>query len=72
MSGYRFCYPEPGETTLNVYYIARVTGGRPRPGSDVAAIEWFHRDALPPWEEIAFQNNRDALAAWLARERRVT
>jgi ADP-ribose pyrophosphatase YjhB (NUDIX family) len=59
-------YPEAGETTLNFYFVARVTSGQPMPGSDVAEIRWFHRDALPPWEEIAFPNNRAALQAWLA------
>jgi len=62
-------YPEPGETTLNFYTIARVVGGRPQPGSDVAEIRWFPRDALPPDDQIAFANNRAALAAWLAGER---
>jgi ADP-ribose pyrophosphatase YjhB (NUDIX family) len=62
-------YQEPGETTLNLYYIARVTSGQPTPGSDVAEIRWFPRDALPPAEEIAFPNNRAALAAWLAGRR---
>jgi 8-oxo-dGTP diphosphatase len=62
-------YPEPGETTLNLYYIARIAGGEPTPGSDVAEIRWFPRDALPPHDEIAFANNRAALAAWLAGER---
>ena len=65
-------YPEPGETTLNLYFIARVTAGEPMPGSDVAEVRWFHRNMLPPWEEIAFRNNREALQTWLAGERRVT
>jgi ADP-ribose pyrophosphatase YjhB (NUDIX family) len=64
-------YPEPGETTLNFYSIARVVGGQPEPGSDVAEIRWFSRDALPPEDQIAVPNNRAALAAWLARERHV-
>jgi 8-oxo-dGTP diphosphatase len=64
-------YPEPGETTLNLYFVARVTSGKPTPGSDVAEIRWFSRDALPPAEEIAFANNRAALTAWLAGERHV-
>jgi NAD+ diphosphatase len=62
-------YPEPGETTLNLYFIARVIGGEPRAGSDVAEIRWFRGAALPPWEEIAFPNNRAALTAWLAGRR---
>lgn len=64
-------YPEPGETTLNFYAIARVVGGRPQPGSDVAEIRWFARDALPPDDQIAFANNRAALAAWLSGRRHV-
>jgi hypothetical protein len=27
--------------------------------------------ALPPAEQIAFRNNREAIAAWLAGERRI-
>jgi ADP-ribose pyrophosphatase YjhB (NUDIX family) len=65
-------YPQPGETTLNLYFVVRVTGGEPIPGSDVAEIRWFPRDALPPAEQIAFNNNREALETWLAGERRVT
>lgn len=64
-------YPEPGETTLNLYFIARVTRGEPKPGSDVAEIRWFPRDALPPADQIAFPNNRAALEAWLAGERHI-
>jgi 8-oxo-dGTP diphosphatase len=64
-------YPEPGETTLNCYFVARVCGGQPVPGSDVAEIRWFSRDALPPADQIAFRNNREALATWLAGNRSV-
>jgi ADP-ribose pyrophosphatase YjhB (NUDIX family) len=64
-------YPEPGETTLNFYYIARVTGGEPQSGSDVAEIRWFSPDALPPQDQIAFANNRAALSAWLAGQRHI-
>src|SRR5688572_4711641 len=64
-------YLEPGESTLNLYFLARVTAGEPEAGSDVAEIRWFHRDALPPWDAIAFPNNRAALSAWLEGERHV-
>src|SRR5688572_12295403 len=52
-------YPEPGETTLNLYYVARVKSGEPVPGSDVAEIRWFQRDRLPPWGAIAFPNRSE-------------
>jgi ADP-ribose pyrophosphatase YjhB (NUDIX family) len=62
-------YPEPGESTMNIYFLARIVGGTPHPASDVDAVAWFHRDALP--DDLAFRNNREALDAWRRGETRV-
>jgi 8-oxo-dGTP diphosphatase len=52
-------YGEQGESTLNLCYIAELTGGRPRPDSDVAQLGWFELDALP--EQVAFDWSQEAL-----------
>jgi len=52
------------ESTLNLYWIARVVGGDPAPADDVAELQWFGRDELPPPSELAFENVRLVLAAW--------
>jgi ADP-ribose pyrophosphatase YjhB (NUDIX family) len=61
-------YGEDGVATLNVFYEARVAGGRERPADDVSEIGWFPLDALP-LAEIAFENGREAIAALLRREK---
>ena len=50
-------YGDEGYRTLNICYVAQVTGGDPRPGSDAVRMEWFALDALP--ENIAFNWERE-------------
>jgi 8-oxo-dGTP diphosphatase len=52
------------ESTLNLFWTARVIGGDPRPADDVAELRWFPADGLPPDEELAFSCVALALAAW--------
>jgi ADP-ribose pyrophosphatase YjhB (NUDIX family) len=52
------------EATLNLYWTARATGGEPAPADDVSELRWFERDALPPADELAFENVPLVLAAW--------
>ncbi len=59
-------YGDGGTDTLNISYEAEVTGGIEKPGSDVEAIAWFEPASLPPDDQLAFRNTREALAAWLA------
>ena len=40
-----------------------MTGGQEQAADDVGEIGWFAPEALPPPEQIAFQNGRDAIAA---------
>lgn len=60
-------YGEDGGATLNVFYLARATGGRPVAASDVSELGWYARDELPADAEIAFRCVAAALRAWRAR-----
>ncbi len=66
----RYGEGEEAPATLNLYWTARVVGGRPRPADDVSELRWFHPDELPPAEEMAFRNVALAVAAWQQRRRR--
>ena len=51
-------------STLNLYWLARPTGGEANAADDVDALAWFARDRLPPATEIAFRNVPLVVAAW--------
>jgi ADP-ribose pyrophosphatase YjhB (NUDIX family) len=55
----RYAYGDGSDFTLNVYYLARIVAGEPRPADDVASLRWFSLDALP--ERIAFDHARELL-----------
>jgi ADP-ribose pyrophosphatase YjhB (NUDIX family) len=57
-------YDDPSVYTFNVYYLARILGGEPRPADDVAELCWFGPDELP---EVAFATGRKALRLWRQR-----
>jgi ADP-ribose pyrophosphatase YjhB (NUDIX family) len=52
------------QTTMNLFWAARVLGGEPQPADDVSELRWFAADELPPDEELAFECVGLALAAW--------
>jgi ADP-ribose pyrophosphatase YjhB (NUDIX family) len=52
------------ETTLNLFWTARVVGGEPRAADDVSELRWFEPDQLPPERELAFNCVALALDAW--------
>lgn len=52
-------YGDSGDHTLNLYYVARVIGGEPRPSDDAAALSWFPLSALP--DRIAFEHCAELL-----------
>jgi NAD+ diphosphatase len=58
------------EATLNLYWTARITGGEPSPDDDVDELRWFERHALPPRDELAFENVPLVLAAWQQHSQR--
>ncbi len=56
-------YGDADYNTLNIYYRARVIGGRLRPADDAAVAEWFAPNALPA--NIAFPGHElHVLAVW--------
>jgi ADP-ribose pyrophosphatase YjhB (NUDIX family) len=58
-------YGQDEWATLNVCYLAKVTGGTAQAGSDATGLEWFPVEELPA--DIAFNWEREALT--LLRER---
>jgi 8-oxo-dGTP diphosphatase len=55
----------PGaQTTLNLFWTARVVSGEPRPADDVDQLAWFAPDELPGPERIAFTRTAHVLDAW--------
>jgi ADP-ribose pyrophosphatase YjhB (NUDIX family) len=63
----RYGEGEEAPATLNLYWTARVVGGRPRAADDVCELRWFEPEALPAAEEIAFRNVALAIQAWRER-----
>ena len=52
------------QTTLNLFWTARVVGGEPRAADDVSDLRWFPPEELPPASELAFDCVAKALGAW--------
>jgi 8-oxo-dGTP diphosphatase len=63
---YTDVYGDGGVATLNLYYAATVAGGSERAADDVSEIGWFPLSSLPV-SEIAFENGRQAIAAFLQK-----
>lgn len=55
------------QSTLNLIWTARVTGGEPAPADDVSELRWFAPDELPPEDECAFEMVGKVLSTWRAR-----
>lgn len=51
------------ESTLNIYYLAKITKGKIRPADDITEARWFAKDKIP--KKLAFENNQQALRDWL-------
>ena len=54
------------QSTLNLYWEARVVSGTMKSADDVSELRWFEPDGLPPREQLAFATFAEALAAWAA------
>ena len=52
------------QTTMNLFWTARVVRGEPRPADDVSELRWFPPEELPPASELAFDCVAKALGAW--------
>jgi ADP-ribose pyrophosphatase YjhB (NUDIX family) len=57
---------EDSESTLCLYWTARVLSGEPQPADDVSELVWFAADDLPDDRELAFPSVAAALASWRA------
>lgn len=58
---------EAAVSTVNLFWLARVSAGEPRPADDVAELAWFAPDELPTPEQLAFTRVADVLSAWRNR-----
>lgn len=52
------------QSTLNLFWAARLVAGEPAAADDVAELRWFEPDELPRDDELAFDCVALALAAW--------
>jgi ADP-ribose pyrophosphatase YjhB (NUDIX family) len=57
-------YGAGGAPTINLHYLVEVAPGEPEPYSDVTEFRWFGPEQVP--EQVAFENGRQALRAWVA------
>jgi ADP-ribose pyrophosphatase YjhB (NUDIX family) len=55
------------QSTMNLYWTARVVSGDPRPADDVSELRWFSADELPRPDELAFENVPRVVSAWRSR-----
>ena len=65
LGGFPDTYGAGGPPSLNLYWTARHVSGPLEPDDDVAELRWFASSDLPATDEIAFANNRSAIAAAL-------
>lgn len=63
-------YGETEDPTLNIFYLAAVSGGQARAGSDATQVQWFNLDALP--EQIAFKSAHEVLTLLRGGETQLT
>jgi ADP-ribose pyrophosphatase YjhB (NUDIX family) len=56
------------QTTLNLFWTARILGGEAEAADDVAELGWFDPEELPTKDELAFDCIALALAAWRGDE----
>lgn len=52
--------------TLNIYYLVKIVQGDPQPMSDIIALRWFEKEAIP-FKKLAFNNSQEALKLWLKK-----
>ena len=51
------------ESTLNIYYLARIKKGKIKPDDDISEARWFAKNTLP--KSLAFKSNKEALKDFL-------
>jgi 8-oxo-dGTP diphosphatase len=55
------------QSTMNLYWTARVVGGEAKAADDVSELRWFERNELPSADELAFENVPQVVSAWRSR-----
>jgi 8-oxo-dGTP diphosphatase len=55
------------QSTMNLYWTARVVGGEARAADDVSELRWFAPVELPAADELAFENVPVVVSAWRSR-----
>ena len=63
-------FDDPRQNGIIILYRADVVGGLLTAGDDADDVRFFHRDDLPPDEEVGFATHRRALAQWRAEQQR--
>ena len=54
------------QTTLNLYWTARIVAGTPEPADDVAELRWFAPGEIPD-DKLAFPHTREVISAVYSR-----
>jgi mutator protein MutT len=62
-------YGQGGDSTLNITFVAKISGGTPHAADDVARITWVNSKEVKR-EQFAFANNWEFLKRWQALEAR--
>jgi 8-oxo-dGTP diphosphatase len=60
-------YGGDGIFTLNLYWLARITGGELSLDEELREVAWFQAEDLPGRAEFAFANTVQALREWRAQ-----
>jgi ADP-ribose pyrophosphatase YjhB (NUDIX family) len=66
LGGYPDRYGDEGIYTLNLYWLASISGGELDLDEELLEVGWFGPDELPDRSEFAFRNTLDALRDWKA------
>ena len=61
--------PDPGPGVVSIVYRGTVAEGRPAAGREALETRWFRPDDIP-WDDLAYETTRWALADWLKRRQR--
>jgi ADP-ribose pyrophosphatase YjhB (NUDIX family) len=68
LGGYPDRYGDEGIFTLNLYWLARITGGElSLDEEELREVAWFRAEELPGPAEFAFANTVQALREWRAQ-----
>ena len=67
LGGYPDRYGDEGLYTLNLYWMAQISGGELELDEELAEVGWFGPEELPESSHFAFRNTLEALRDWRAQ-----